>query len=139
MRVPYFEPTSTDFDRAFDTRNFQGGGLNDIRVYQQRGGSLLGILSGFAARALPFLRSIILPEIGNFTKNVTSDYGNNIPMKQSLKRNAVSSGKNIARKLMGGSRKHNISKKKNIKKKQARKPIRMKTLCKPLEDVFGPD
>ena len=104
MRVPYIGPSSLDFDRAFEVRIYsRGGSIHDIRTYQ-RGGSLLGALSGVVGRALPFLRSLILPEIGNFAKNVASDIGNNIPIKQTLRRNAISSGKTIARKIIGGAK-----------------------------------
>ena len=104
MRIPYIEPSETDFDRVFDTRKYiRGGGLQDIRVYNQQGGSLLGILSGVVGKALPFLRSFILPEIGNFAKNIAEDYGTNkISMKKTLKKNVITSGKNIAKKIMGG-------------------------------------
>ena len=62
---------STSFWDVFalqPSRDTRGGGLNNVRIYQKCGGSLFGILGGLFKRVIPFLRSILLPEVGNFVK-----------------------------------------------------------------------
>ena len=134
MRVPFFVPSENDFNQAFlHTTNFSGGALGDIRVFNQRGGSFFGVLSKVVRNAIPFLRSIILPEIGSLTKNITEDCGNHKPFKESLRANAISSGRNVARKILGGRKKkkqckklRTITRKKyaKTKKKPSLKPTR---------------
>ena len=133
MRVPFFVPSENDFNQAFlHTTNFSGGALGDIRVFNQRGGSFFGVLSKVVRHAIPFLRSIILPEIGSLTKNITEDFGNHKPFKESLRSNAISSGKNIARKILGGRKNKKCKKLRAItrkkyaktKKKPSLKPTR---------------
>ena len=143
MRVPYVEPSILDYDKVFDVKLYiKGGSLDQIRVFRQQGGSILGALSGLVSRALPFLRSVILPEIGSLVKNVTSDYGNNVSLKQTLRKNSLNSGKNIARKLMGGSKKKRIINDKRIRQTKLNrynKGDNVKTHCKPLNDIFSSD
>ena len=88
MRVTYLPPSPHHFDGIFNPHStVRGGGLHDIRVYHQRGGSLFGVLGGLVRRALPFLKSIILPEVGNFVRGVRDNYNQNIPLRQSMKKN----------------------------------------------------
>ena len=122
MRVPYNPPLSHHFDVVFTpqfSRNERGGGLSDIRIYQKRGGSLFGILGGMFKKAIPFLKNILLPEVGNFVKNITQDISQNIPSRESFRNNFSSSAKNIGSRIMrGGKRKTKTKQKqKNIKKK----------------------
>ena len=60
--------------------------------YYNQGGSLFGILSNIVRRTIPFLSNYVLPETGNFARNIAMDYGN-IPISKSLKRNFVKSVK----------------------------------------------
>ena len=144
MRVPYFEPSVREYDRVFqNSPNISGGGLSDIRVFSQKGGSFLGVISSIMRRAIPFLRSMVLPEMGNMARNVAHDYGSRgTPLNQTLRENALSTGKNIARKILGGARKGK-KKGKNAKKslsqtKKRKKTTktRAKTRCRPKGDIF---
>ena len=85
MRVTYLPPSALHYDNAFANQNvIRGKGIQDIQVYHQRGGNLFGVLGGLVRRALPFLKRIVLPEVGNFVQNVSNDYAQNIPFKQTL-------------------------------------------------------
>ena len=116
MRVPYIEPSLVHFDTIFSPSNSVGGGINDINVYQQRGGSLFGVLGRVFKKALPFLKSLIFPEVGNFTKNIVDDMKQNVPFKQSVRKNVIKSGKNVGRKIMYGGTKQKV---KTITRKRA--------------------
>ena len=62
MRISFIAPLAHHFDDVFalqSIRDIRGGGLNDIRIYQKRGGSLFGILGGLFKRAIPFLKKYI--------------------------------------------------------------------------------
>ena len=123
MRVPYVHPSSHHFDEAFGV-NFRGGSLSDIKIHRninnQRGGNLFGILGRSIKRAIPFIKSLILPELGNFTKNVMEDISQNIPPKQSIKSNLKKSVKNVGKKILrgggGGKVKRKVGSKKNGKR-----------------------
>ena len=143
MRVSYIPPGAVHFDRVFTPHNVTGGALSDINVlkphyYHNRGGSLFGILGNIVRRSIPFLTNYVLPEAGNFARNIAGDYGN-IPLRKNVKRNLMKSVKNIGKKIMsGGSRvrssvkgvmKGGIVKKKKVVKKKKKPPQ-----CK---DVFS--
>lgn len=132
MRVSFIPPTSDHYDQLFNPHlNQRGYGLNDIRIYKRRGGSIFGFIRTLAKNALPFVKRLILPEIGNFAKNVTDDLANNVPIKQSMRRNIISSGKNIGSRIIGaGKNKKKTSKKKSVKKTKKR-PKRCKN------DIFS--
>ena len=134
MRVVYISPSVQDFDILFSNK---GGGLQDIRVYHNRGGSLLSVVGRFARYALPFIKSIIIPEVGNFAKNVADDIGQGRSMKRVLKERGVESainmGKRVARKARGGAKK----KKKKVTKKQIPKKKNMQKKCVRKNDIFN--
>lgn len=118
MRVPYTAPTVDQFNLFFDPvgQGVKGGRLSDIRVFKSdnygRGGSFMGVLTGVIKRAFPFLRSLILPEARNFTQNVMEDLSNNVPVKNSLKKNLMKSAKNIGKRVVTGGKKLKRLKKK---------------------------
>ena len=123
MRVTYLHPSSHHYDDVFGSKNeVRGEGLQDIRVYNHRGGSLFGVLGSLVRRSLPFLKRIILPEVGNFVRNVADDVGQNISFGQSMKNNALNSTKNIGKKIMRGG--------KLVKKKRKKQNIRNKKMMK---------
>ena len=109
MRVSYIYPSTDDFSRFFQ-ENIQGGGINDIRVYS-RGGSFLGMMGRFARSSIPFLKRILLPEIGSFVHNIANDISIDTPPRESVKRNIKKSIQNIGSRVMnskgGGRRKYN--------------------------------
>ena len=123
MRVSYIPPSSALYDQLFNPNlNKQGFGLNDIRIYKKRGGSIFGFIRTLAKTAIPFVKNLLLPEIGNFAKNISQDVANNVPFKQSMKRNIISSGKNIGSRIIGGGRKRKKNRKSaNKTKKKSRK------------------
>ena len=148
MRVPFIAPLPHHFDDVFalqSIRDIKGGGLNDIRIYQKRGGSLFGILGGLFKRAIPFLKSILLPEIGNFVRNVTHDISQKVPSRESLKTNLLSSAKNIGSRIVRGGGKRKIVKsnlkRKNIKqstsKKNKKKKKKGHCVMKQKKDIFN--
>jgi len=133
MRTLYIAPNVSDFNNLFESgeRVGRGAGISDISTYSrpeflyQRGGSFLGGLGRIVQRTIPFLKSIIVPEVGNFARNMTADYGHGIPLRQSLKKNGMTSVKNIgtalARKARGGKYKRLKpvkNKKQGVKKKK---------------------
>ena len=135
MRASYMQPSLEEFAHLFTFHSI-GGGLKNIRVYQpqyrSRGGSIFGIIRSIAKTAIPFLKHMILPELGNFTQQVASDAANNIPMGLSLKRNLKQSARNLGKRIVRGggkktkksktvSKKINPSKKRKSKKQCARK------------------
>ena len=103
MRVAYIQPSVHHYDVLFSNR---AGSLSDIRVYS-RGGSLLSFMGRFARYALPFIKSIILPEVGNLTKNVMDDVAQGRNIKKAMKErgieSAVNVGKRVARRARGGA------------------------------------
>ena len=149
MRVAYLSPASHHFDAVFDRNKLiRGGSLDDIKIYQRRGGSFFGIIGNVVKRALPFLRRIILPEVGNLINNVTQDISQNVPLRQSVRKNVVTSAKNVRNRLMRGGAKKRKSVKKNslktrkIKKQQKRKKKTGNTQChskKKSSDIFSGD
>ena len=73
MRVPFIAPLSHNFDAVSALqpyRDIRGGELNNIRIYQKRGGSLFVILGRLFKRTILFLRSILLLEVGNSIKRL---------------------------------------------------------------------
>ena len=126
MRVVYTPPSAADFAVLFN-QHVRGGGIGDIKTvephYYQRGGSLFGILGNVFKRTIPFLRSFLLPEVGNFAQNLIGDVGRNVPIKDSLKRNLISSGKNVAQKIVRGGGKRRVNRKKTIKRKIKKKVV----------------
>ena len=133
MRVPYVHPSSHHFDEAFGV-SFRGGGVSDIKIhrniYNQRGGSLFGILGRSIKRAIPFVKSLILPELGNFTKNVMDDISQNVSPKQSIKSNFKKSVKNVGKKIIRGGGDGKV-KRKVVTKKKAKRVNRGKVVKKP--------
>ena len=127
MRVKYIPPSDIVYDIAFkDTFNrpYVGAGLDDIRVYKRRGGSILGFLGRAFKYAIPFVKNLIMPEIGGFTNKVLDDVSQNVPLRESMKRNFKSSVKNIGRRVVRGggkSRKKPLKSKKTSNKKLKRK------------------
>lgn len=142
MRVSYIPPGVLDFDRIFSPQNLRGGGLSDINVvkpyyYHNRGGSLFGILGNIIRRTIPFLTSYVLPEAGNFARNMADDYGR-IPLKKNVKRNLIKSMKNIGKRVMTGGSKV----KKNIKRLAVGGVVKKKQILKNkkdshCKDIFG--
>ena len=123
MRVAYIYPSASEFDIIFKNEdNFiKGGGLSDIKTYHQRGGSLFGILGRLLRNSIPFIKRIILPEVGTLAQNVTRDVSNGVPLrdtlKQSLKRSAINVGKRVVTGRGGKKRliKRKIKKQRKIK------------------------
>lgn len=142
MRVQYIQLNEVDLDEILGPYNLRGGGLSDINVYQPRGGSFFGVVGSILRRAIPIIKSLIVPELGTFAQNLTNDIGQNVNFRQSLRKNLVTSGKNIGRRLVGGRR----VRKKNIKKtnrKSKRKPAKrrrrkavLKKKSRPVNDIF---
>lgn len=132
MRVVYVHPSLQDFDTLFSKR---GGSLGDIKVYHNRGGSLLSFVGRFARYALPFIKSIILPEVGNFAKNVVNDVSQGRSVKRVFKERGVESavniGRRVARKARGGAKKKKTVVNRNMKKNN------MKKKCKTKNDIFN--
>ena len=73
MRVPFIAPLTHYSDDVFALQSSRNIRLYNIRICQQRGESLFGIIGGLFKSAIPFLRSILLPEVGNFMKKETHD------------------------------------------------------------------
>ena len=124
-------PSASQFDAIFAQNAQRGGSLDDIQIYRRRGGSLFGVLGNIFKRSLPFLRSIILPEFGGFVKSVAEDVSQNMPVKKSMKRNFISSAKNVGRRVVrGGSRvkkaKRLVKRKKSVKRKKGKSKKRTK-------------
>ena len=136
MRVAYIQPSVHHYDVLFSKRAV-GGGLGDIRVYN-RGGSLLSFMGRFARYALPFIKSIILPEVGNLTKNVMDDVAQGRNIKRVLKERGVESvvnvGRRVARKARGGAVK---KKKKTNSKKQSTQKKKTRKKCISKNDIFN--
>ena len=123
MRVTYQTPVSNKFDIFFNhdyERNIKGAGLSDIRIFKpinySRGGSFFNVVSNIIRNAIPFIKGLVFPEVGNFAKNVVNDLGNDIPFKKNIRKNLVGSMKNIGKRVIrgGGGR---INKRKNKKHK----------------------
>ena len=128
MRVTYILPSSAHFDEVFTSPLLRGGGIHDIKIYKpnyhSRGGSLFGILGGLIRKSLPFIKSIIAPEFGNFMKNVVEDVDNNVPLKSSVRKNIIKSSRNVGKRIIrggGGSKKQIKRKKINNKRKSNKK------------------
>ena len=131
MRVKYHPPSENLYDVAFRdnfTRGNTGGGLDDIRVYKRRGGSFLGFLGRALKTAIPFIKNLIVPEIRGFTNNVLDDVSQNVPLRDTMKRNFKTSVKNIGTRVMRGGgkrRKTSVKRKKLVRK--SRKKVKNKT------------
>lgn len=141
MRASYMQPSHEDFAHLFAFHS-RGAGLKNIRVYQpqyrSRGGSIFGIIRSIAKTAVPFLKRMILPELGNFTQQVVSDAANNIPMGLSLKRNLKQSARNLGNRIVrGGSRKKSKKSKTVSKKNKPSKKRNNKKRCvRKVRDLF---
>ena len=66
--------------------------------------------------SIPFLRNYILPEVGGFVKNMTSDVTNNVPIRNSVRRNLISSAQNIGKRIVRGAGR--VTKSKRVKKRK---------------------
>ena len=130
MRVPYIPPSENSYDLVFNEKIYdhtRGGGVNDIHVYKPVGGGLFGILGRIVQRAIPFLKSIVLPEVGSFTNNVLNDVSRNAPVRESLRKNFKTSVKNLGKRVVGGAR---TKVRKSTRKKNKNKNIKKKTKTK---------
>lgn len=134
MRVVYIPPTVEDFDLLFSNR---GSGLSDIRVYHNRGGSLLSVVGRFARYALPFLKSIIVPEVGNFAKNVADDIGQGRSIKRVLKKRGIESVLNVGKRVVKKARGGRVRKNKSVTKKQITKKKNVRKNCVKKNDIFN--
>ena len=104
MRVSYFTPLPQHYDAVFNNQEIisnRGGGLEDISLYKRRGSSLFSILRGLFKRTIPFLKRLILPEVGS------------LPLRNSLKVNAMKSMKNVGSRIVKYGREKNNKTKKN--------------------------
>ena len=150
MRVRYSPPSAGLYDIAFKdtfTRPNVGGGLDDIKVYKRRGGSILGFLGRAFKYAIPFVKNLIVPEIGGFTNNILDDVSQNVPFRESVKRNFKSSVKNIGKRVVRGAgrvRKKPLKSKKSSRKtmkrtrKKSQKKARRENHCKvKSSDIFS--
>ena len=141
MRASYMQPSLEEFAHLFAFHS-TGGGLKNIRVYQpqyrSRGGSIFGIIRSIAKTAIPFLKHMILPELGNFTQQIASDAANNIPMGISLKRNLKQSARNLGKRIVrgGGGRKTKKSKTVSKKIKPSKKRKSKKQCDRKVRDLF---
>ena len=138
-------PGVLHFDSVFSPQHISGGGLSDINVlksqyYHKRAGSLFGILGNIFRRTIPFLTNYVLPEAGNFARNVAQDY-HNLPLRKNLKRNVIKSVKNIGNKIMrgGGTRtkKGNANIKKIANGRVVKRKYVRKNAASHCKDVFG--
>ena len=125
MRSPLYKPSISDFDLIFAPEPggaTRGGSFNDIQIYsKKRGGSFFGILGRVIKQTIPFIRKIVLPEIGGFVKNVADDVSNNLPIKSSMKRNLISSVGKVGKRIVrGGAKKRKNKIKKNRSKKRTK-------------------
>ena len=121
MSVTFIASLTHHFDDVFvlqPSGDIRGGGSKSIQINQKRDGSLFGILGELFKRDIPFLRSIILPEVGNFIKEyIYHDISQKFPSRESLKSNLLSSARNIGSRTVRGGGKH------KTKPKQKRKSI----------------
>ena len=140
MRVPYITPTSEDFDVIFASPSdrVKGGALSDIRYYRRgRGGSFFGILQSLARRSIPFLRNLVLPQLGEMAHNITKDYSSGVPFKKAVKKSSLNAVRNIGEAVLnrGGRKKKSKTRKKTVGNNRKRKKItRKKKHCPKLKD-----
>ena len=130
MRVNYPYPSVGDFDRFLNPLLVRGSGLDDIRVYRQKGAGLFSFLGRVVRNSIPFLKKFILPEVGNLAKNVTTDISEGKTLRQSLRKHAINSVKNVGKRVVGGSKMRKVVKK--VKKRKPRSGCRAIT-----RDVFS--
>ena len=114
MRTLYQVPSSEDYDEIFAIRQ-RGAGINDIKFYKLRGGSIFNVLGSLVKRSIPFLTKYVLPEALSFSNNVANELGH-IPFRKNIKKNLAKSAKNIGQKILKGGRKA----KKHLKAKKKR-------------------
>ena len=128
MRTLYQVPSSEDYDEIFAIRQ-RGGGINDIKFYKLRGGSIFNVLGSLVKRSIPFLTKYVLPEALSFSNNVANELGHT-PFRKNIKNNLAKSAKNIGRKILKGGRKakNHLKKKKNINPQRKRKQPKIKKL-----------
>ena len=101
MRVIYISPSPKHFDLYFNPV-IRGGGQGDINIYRKRGGGFFGILGNVVRRSIPFLKRIILPEIGSLAYKITNDISQGGNFAESVKQNAINSAKKIAHRVARG-------------------------------------
>ena len=80
MRTLYQVPSSEDYDEIFAIRQ-RGAGINDIKFYKLRGGSIFNVLGSLVKRSIPFLTKYVLPEALSFSNNVANELGH-IPFRK---------------------------------------------------------
>jgi len=147
MRVSYIPPSVSQFDVLFHKSDSfaRGGSLNEIATYRPvyhygRGGGFIGTISRIVKNTIPFLRSILVPEIGNFAKNVAQDYGKGNSLKKSLKRHGIDSVKNVGKTVIHkarGGRKRGRKKEKLYKSRRNAKKRKINHCMKGSDDVFS--
>ena len=121
MRVEYRLLSDHDFDSIFFNDGARGGGLSDISFYHPvKGAGIFGVFGRLLRKAIPIIKSLIVPELPTFAKNFSDDYAKNNNLRSSLKRNLARSGKNIGKRVLGGARKKK-SIVKNVKKCKKRR------------------
>ena len=122
MRVEYVNLTEDQFNDIFFPVNVRGNGLADISYYHPaRGGNIFGVVGNILRRAIPIIKSLIVPELPSFAKSFSEDYTRNNNLRASLKSNLLRSGKNIGKRVLGGTRNRKNFLKKSVNKKK--KPI----------------
>ena len=145
MRVQYIYPSVDLYDEAFKdlfSQSSKGGSIDDIRVYKKPvGGNLFGILAKVLQTSLPFVKRLVMPEVRGFANNFMNDMQQNVPIRQSLKKNLKTSAKNIGKRILrGGARKkRKISSKRKKSKimKRPKKTRKRKHCSKTKSDIFN--
>lgn len=138
MRVAYNHPSVSDFEVLFSNGDFHnnGGSLSNIKtynspVYIQRGSGIFSVLGNIVRNSIPFIRRLILPAMGDFSKNVIDDYANGAPLRQSMKKRGISTLKRVGRNIMsGGKRKSKVIKRNKYKTIRRKKNNKKNMYCR---------
>lgn len=134
MRIIFTPPTENEFKQIFlSTPLRKGGGFEDISIYTpktipyRRGSGILSFISGVAKRVLPMLVKAAKPAAKEFGKNMINDIIQKKSLRKSLKRNGIHALKQTGIKLMKGSGKKKINRKRKISKKKNTRRRRYKS------------
>lgn len=126
MRSRYIPPSASQFAYLFssngENKKIRGGSLDNIKtfqspVYYQKGSGFISVLSNIFRRSVPFLKSIFLPSLADYGRDVANDYSRGVPLKKAAKSNALDAVKKLGSRIINGGRKKRKRKNKRIKSK----------------------
>lgn len=142
MRTHYAPLSVGEYEVLFNENlHLKGSGVNDLQyfkapVFHQHGSGVFTVLGNIVKGAIPFIRRLILPAVGEVIRDTSYDVSRGENFKQSLKRNTVKGIKTLGTKIARGGKVRKTRKKNKKKKRKSATTKRRKLKVRSRDSVF---